>query len=587
MLTPDITTATSQARQLALLTIAQRCKTDLYYLCKHILGYDLMTEMTHGELCRLTQTLLPNPHSPSTGPTEPPHSPSNEATDGTPAGTIVSLPPGAHTENLATLHVQPTFLDPLSNNGLYQAGISGTLDALDVQDVEKLSERDYDQFYQDRNQLLLLMPRGTFKSSVVTIGFTLQMILQNQDVRILIDSETFAKAKAFLSEIKGHLESTKKYREIYRTLYGSMPDASKRDGLWSDSQLNISARKRQRKEPTLSCGGVDVTKNGMHYDLIIMDDLHSEVNTQNKEQIEKVITHFKLAYSLLDPGKPLIVIGTRWDYNDLYQHILDRRDDYSFNIMVRKAYNKDGSLFFPEILDHKELEKRKIQQGSYIFSCQYLNEPVDDESATFKRSLMVRRPWELVKDQPMNWYLSVDPSYEGPYSDYAALVIAGMNHQRDLYVRHVLRKKMTYGEIINQMFDLYNRFEPRQIILETVATQKSIQHELNNEQKRRGTWLPVTEIRSRTKSKEERIRALAPFYEFGHIFHVRECNQLDELEYELIHFPKGTHDDVIDALSTILEFAQPAGGMEKQKRREKNKALYAALTKPRSPITGV
>jgi hypothetical protein len=49
----------------------------------------------------------------------------------------------------------------------------------------------------------------------------------------------------------------------------------------------------------------------------------------------------------------------------------------------------------------------------------------------------------------MNWYLSVDPSYEGQYSDYAALVVAGMNHQRDLYVRHVLRRKMTYGDIID------------------------------------------------------------------------------------------------------------------------------------------
>jgi hypothetical protein len=64
-----------------------------------------------------------------------------------------------------------------------------------------------------------------------------------------------------------------------------------------------------------------VTKNGMHYDLIIMDDLHSELNTANKEQIEKVVQHYKLAFSLLDPGQPLIVIGTRWDYNDVYQYI--------------------------------------------------------------------------------------------------------------------------------------------------------------------------------------------------------------------------------------------------------------------------
>lgn len=412
------------------------------------------------------------------------------------------------------------------------------------------------------------------------------MILNDPDVRILIDSETFAKAKAFMAEIKGHLEGNIMFREIFKTLYNVYPDAKKRDDLWSDSQLNVAARKRTRKEPTISCGGVDVTKNGMHYDLIIMDDLMSENNVTTKEQIEKVVNHYKLAYSLLDPNCPLIVIGTRWDYNDVYQYILDNEAN-NFNIMVRKAYNPDGSLFFPERLTQEFLERVKATQGSYIFSCQYLNEPVDDESATFKKSTMIRKSWSEVQGMPMNWYLSVDPSYEGPYSDYAALVIAGMNHQRDIYVRHVLRAKMTYSDIIENIFDLYNRFQPRTVLIETIAAQKSIQYELVNEQRRRGTWLPITEIRSRTKSKEERIRALAPFYEFGHIYHIKESPQIEELEYELIHFPKGTHDDVIDALASVLEVARPAGNVDRVMRREKHKRAYDVLTKPRSPLTGV
>lgn len=584
----NLSAAALQARNLALLAIAKRSQQDLYYLCKHILGYDLMTMVTHKELCELTASLLPNAvRQAPLSLAKPPHSPRNGGTQPQNANTIVGNTTEAHTKFSIELDVPVADATTVSNNALYKPQFSDTSDDLDDPDIQELlSSKDYDTFDPNNNQLLLLMPRGTFKSSVVTIGFTLQMILNNQDIRILIDSETFAKAKAFLMEIKGHLEGNEKYREIFYTLYGTYPDSRKKDDLWSDSQLNIAPRKRARKEPTISCGGVDVTKNGMHYDLIIMDDLMSENNVTTKDQIDKVVMHYKLAYSLLDPGCPMIVIGTRWDYNDVYQYILDNESD-NFNILVRKAYNKDGSLFFPERLTHEFLEKTKRTQGSYIFSCQYLNEPVDDESATFKRSHMVRRPWELVKDMPMNWYLSVDPSYEGPYSDYAALVVVGMNYQKDLYVRHVLRQKMTYGQIIEQMFELYNMFPITRIILETVATQKSIQYELNNEQKRRNTWLPVTEIKSRTKSKEERIRALAPFYEFGHIFHVKECPQLEELEYELIHFPKGTHDDIIDALATVLEVAKPSGNSEKKEKRERNKALYDVLTKPRSPITGV
>src|SRR3990167_3057630 len=119
----------------ALHKIALRCKTDLYFLAREILGYDKMTENTHKELCDYTTSILPNPP-------ELPHDPN---------------------------------FDPR------------------------------------KNLLLLLMPRGTFKSSVVTIGFTLQMILNEPNVRVLIDSETFGKSKAFLREIMDHIVGNEKY----------------------------------------------------------------------------------------------------------------------------------------------------------------------------------------------------------------------------------------------------------------------------------------------------------------------------------------------------------------------------------------
>lgn len=573
-----------QIEGLAKLKIAQRCQTDLFYLCKYILGYNLMTEGTHGELCRYTYPLLPNP----------PHS-TPEDTIKLPDGRISSPIPthtknfiGIDTQNVGTLDVHIENEESLIKNGLYKPAISDTQSGLDVpvsigEGKESVHDRQKDQFDPRKNQLLLLMPRGTFKSSVVTIGFSLQYMLNDPDCRILIDSETFSKGKAFLMEIKGHLEGNDKFREVFKTLFNVYPDANAKRDLWSDAAFNIAARKRKRKEPTYSCGGVDVTKNGMHYDLIIMDDLHSELNITTKEQLDKVKDHYKLAFSLLDPGQPLIVIGTRWDYNDVYQHILDFEAE-NFNILIRRAEYPDGRLLFPERLSKEFLEKTKRTQGSYIYSCQYLNEPVDDETATFKRSMLQTRSWELVKDVPINWYAAFDPSFEGQYSDYAAGVVAGMDFQRNLYVRHITRKKMTYADIINLMFDIYHTYQPKEMALETIAAQKSIQYMLNDEQRKRGEWLPVREIKSRTKSKEERIRGLAPYYEFGRVFHIKECPGREELEYELIHFPKGTHDDVIDALATILEIAQP--GSQKSVASRERRRTYASF-KPRSPLTGV
>lgn len=447
-----------------------------------------------------------------------------------------------------------------------------------------------DQFHHGNTNLLLLLPRGSFKTSVVTISFTLQNFLHDPNVRILLDSETYAKSKAFLAEIKGHLETNEEYREIFKVIHGIYPnEGKKKELLWTDSKINLACRNRPRKEPSLDCGGVDITKNSMHYDLIIADDLHSQTNVTNKEQIDNVKDHWRLSYSLLDPGKPMIIIGTRWHFDDLYQLILDKHRK-EFNILIRKAIKDDGSAWFPTRLPLTELAKIREKQGSAHFSKQYLNEPVDEETAIFKHRDMHRKKWAEVADLPINWGLTIDPSYMGEYSDYAAFVLGGMDYQRNLYIRHITRAKMTYSDIINETFKLYGLYQPRRIAIETIGAQKSIMYEFTNEQKRRGTWLPIEEIKSRTLAKEERIKALSPFYEFGHIYHISECPQLDVLEDELLKFPYAKHDDVADATATLLEILSPPNAKVRQMKdsdpddpRSKRRSLY----KPRSRVTGV
>lgn len=453
-----------------------------------------------------------------------------------------------------------------------------------------------DDFDPRKNLLLLLMPRGTFKSSVVTVSFTIQFILNEPNARVLIDSETFSKSKAFLREIQDHFIGNEKLREVFKAIYGVYPFEKKSTAkLWTDSEVILPCRTRPLKEPTISCAGIDVTKNGMHYDLIICDDLHSEKNVTNKEQIVQVIDHYKLAFSLLDPGRPMIVIGTRWHELDLYGHIIDFEQE-DFNVLKKSAYNPDGSLFFPEVLNEPALDKIRRRQGASIFSKQYLNEPVSDENATFKREYFVRKPWEEVRGRPINWYWSVDPSYTDPrnvgqYSDFASFVLCGMDYQRDLFVRHVIRRKMTYSDIINTMFELqrdpkFDDLKNVKFLLEVIGT-KSLSYELSNEQRRRNTWINVTEIKSRTDSKEERIRGLAPFYESGHIYHIKECPQLDELEIELLQFPSGRHDDIIDALASVLEFASPPNaGRVARMNDDDPRSSKRSPFKPRSAITG-
>lgn len=502
--------------------LALRCKTDLYYLAKNILGYSKMEPHVHQELCDYTTSVLPNPPQ---------------------------------------------------------------------------LERQYDGFDPRKNLLLLLEPRGIFKTSVVTISFTLQYFLNDPNARILLDSETFGKSKAFLREIQDHLMNNEKYREVFKAIHGMYPYTKKSQmKLWTDSQIILPCRNTPKKEPSISCAGIDVTQNGMHYDLIIGDDLHSEKNVTNREQIQQVVDHYRLIFSLLDPGKPLILIGTRWHELDLYQYIIDY-EYMDFNILIRSAYLENGDPFFPEVLSHEALDKIKRRQGISIFSKQYLNKPVSDENATFKRDNFIVKPWDQVKGMPMNWVLSGDPSYFDPrgtghYGDYATLVLVGMDYQKQLYVRHIVRRKMNYSEFINEIFKIYTDpqfkdIKKMRIVVETIGT-KSLSYELHNEQVKRETWLPLTEIRSRAQGKEERIRGLAPYYEYGHIFHIKECPQLPDLEYELLHFPTARSDDIVDALATVLEVISPPRNSRPRVNDDDRPSKKRNLNyKPRSPLMGL
>ena len=413
----DYASVEAQALALANQMMAERAKVDLYYLCSYILGgEEVLDPKVHGPLCRALRPLL--------------FSRNPEAVEG------IEFPSDwgrTDDQGLPNEQEKEEFLVWLEQFIPEMEGIVSSGDTFDV----------------TLNKLLALMPRGTMKSTLITIGFTIQWHLNYPEDRVGIDSETWTKSKAFLSEIVGHYEKNKKLRTIYTTLYrnedGSpmYPDQNAKSDTWNTEAINLSCRTRPRKEPSIDTMGIEVTKNGFHYDLIIADDLHSEKNSKTKEAIDKVKEHFKLLYSLLDPGASLAVVGTRWDDDDLYQMIIDELAD-EFNFITRSAESDDGSLFFPNRLTRKVLDNFRKVQGGYIYSCQYLNNPVDQENATFVSSQFKSISIEQFNAIPHITIGFVDPSYHGKHntSDFAAFVLGAMGSRKEIYCRYAFKDKM-------------------------------------------------------------------------------------------------------------------------------------------------
>lgn len=159
---------------------------------------------------------------------------------------------------------------------------------------------------------IVCVPRGTFKSSVASVAYTIWLLLNNPNLRILIDSELYGNSITYLREIKAHIMS-----EGFMYLYGDWTTS-----VWNESEITISARTKILKEPSITVGGIGTTKVGQHYDVIIGDDYNSPANSGSPEQRGKVISHYQYNQSILEPDGTYVIIGTRYAEDDLIGWVL-------------------------------------------------------------------------------------------------------------------------------------------------------------------------------------------------------------------------------------------------------------------------
>lgn len=154
---------------------------------------------------------------------------------------------------------------------------------------------------------LIVMPRGTFKSSLASVAYPMWCLIRNPNLRILLDSELYTNSKNLLREIKDRMREPKLVE-----LYGQFENRL----CWNEGEIIIKQRTKVKKEASITCSGIGAGKTGQHYDIIIGDDLNSPKNSHTPEGTQKVIDHYRMYTSLLDPGGTIVLVGTRYSEND-------------------------------------------------------------------------------------------------------------------------------------------------------------------------------------------------------------------------------------------------------------------------------
>lgn len=417
------------------------------------------------------------------------------------------------------------------------------------------------------------MPRGHLKSSVVTIGSTLQYIVKDPNKRTLIVNATGKNARAFLRSIQAQMTQNENFIKLYGEneygVIGQDPET------WTQWEITVP-RWSIFTEPTIRVSGLSSTNVSQHYDRIILDDLVNRENVSTSEQIEKIIQYYRDYEDLLEPDGQMIVIGTRWHWGDLYGWLLENAPDLFKEPLIMKACKdgdlENGKILFPQKFTREKLKQLYTIKGPYDFSAQYFNDPTHEADSVFQKRWFryyrftpdkvelvdtndkVR---ETIDRKIMNTYLSVDPAItERRDGDFSGLVVVSIDPDNNWFIRETVKLKLRPSELILKVFQLADKYKVKAIGVESVAFQKSLVYDFTTQAEKLNKSYKIEEIKpDTTVTKQMRIAGLQPRYARGKVFHPLSIMGGD-LETELLHHPRPVHDDLSDALQQINQFAK-------------------------------
>ncbi len=181
-------------------------------------------------------------------------------------------------------------------------------DILGYKDLEKEVHGQFIKVFESNApRKIVVMPRGSFKSSLGSVAYPIWCLLRDPNDTILLDSELYSNSKNFLREIKAHFESDR-----FTRYFGDHVGPK-----WDEGEIIVKTRTANIKEASLTVGGLGTTKIGQHYKRIIGDDYNSPQNSETPEKCQKVIDHVRYNLNLLNPGGEYLIIGTRYAERDV------------------------------------------------------------------------------------------------------------------------------------------------------------------------------------------------------------------------------------------------------------------------------
>ena len=211
------------------------------------------------------------------------------------------------------------------------------------------------------------------------------------------------------------------------------------------------------------------------------------------------------------------------------------------------------------LVDKEEVEQAKTEVGSIVYAQEYLAEFVEAGQGLLKPEWLryfkekngrYFTGTENVELSECTRFCTVDLATSiDEKADYTVIASCAVTPQGKILVLDVYRDRMQAPDIIPRIRQKMEEYDLQWVGMERVGFQLS----LIQFAKREG--LAVKELKA-DKDKISRAMPLAARMESGDIYFRQGAMWLPEVERELMTFPVGHHDDIVDAISYGVLCAQ-------------------------------
>ena len=414
-----------------------------------------------------------------------------------------------------------------------------------LEDFKKLMSGEY-------RELALIAFRESAKTSFAKI-FLVWLIVYNKRRYLNVDSFSITNAERILFDVVLALQTNGKLKADFGELFNSKRDA---DEVTQKRINNFVTTNGVRVEAHSTGKSVRGRLHGAQRpDFLLLDDFETNETKDSKAHTQSVISHIDEFKAGLDSTAIVLYLG---NYITEFGSVatLFERAKTDMRLKVRNVpVEVRGVPTWPAKYamtdrDAKEqskvsLEDKKRQLGTLVYSAEMLNEPISSEMQKFKRSMFKYKTMEQVRDMNTRKFATIDTALsKDAESDATGVVRNYVSTDRHW---HVSGKNYRIGpkELVDLIFTLHSEgFE--KIGIETTAYTQAIEPFFKEECRKRMKYPHVVQLKHGGVMKESRIEALVAPYEAGIIYHIQgEC---EEMEEQLLKFPVGLHDDVIDSL---------------------------------------